>query len=143
MNIVKTVSQIVSLLALLVTNSFADSALICTVNGSGDSLIVSVKMPTPHPGEMVITTPDGQTIWLQADHIPFLHPMTDDFVQLSEFSMNKRTRGSWFNDWGEPEAVSIFSVAGTYKIVITHDAESSRGEADTLRCDFSVETHDH
>lgn len=79
-------------------------------------------------------------IWLQADHIPFLHPMTDDFVQLAEFVMNKKTQGSWFNDWGEPEAVAIFSTDGTYEIVITNDAESKRKSSDALTCEFTVTT---
>ena len=138
MDNVKTITQIVCLIALLVADSFADSALICTVSNSGESLTVTVKMPTPHPGEMVINTPDGRMIWLQAEHIPFVHPIGDGFVHLSEFSMNKNTHGSWFNDWGEPEAVSIISVAGTYELVITHDAESGQRDADTLTCEFSV-----
>ena len=96
---------------------------------------------TPHPGEMVINTPDGRMIWLQADHIPFVHPVTDNFIQLSEFAMNKRTRGSWFNDWGEPEAVSLFSIDGIYEIVITDDAESRRRSAATLTCEFSIMTN--
>lgn len=79
-------------------------------------------------------------IWLQADHIPFLHPMTDDFVQLEEFVMNKKTQGSWFNDWGEPEAVAIFSTDGTYEIVIANDAESKRKSSDALTCEFTVTT---
>ena len=134
----KTVAQILSLFALLAADGFADSPLICTVSGSGDSLTVNVKISTPHPGEMVINTPDGRMIWLQADHIPFVHPMTDDFIQLSEFVMNRRTRGSWFNDWGEPEAVALFSLSGTYEIVITDDAESGRRNADSLACEFPV-----
>ena len=138
MNIVKPVTQIVCLLALLVADSFADSSLICTASSSGESLTVTVKMPTPHPGEMVINTPDGRMIWLQADHIPFVHPISSDFVHLSEFELNKKTRGSWFNDWGEPEAVTLFSIDGSYEIVITDDAESGRKNADTLTCQFTV-----
>lgn len=126
------------LFALLLAESFADSALICTVSNSGESPIVTVKMPTPHPSEMVINTPDGRIIWLQAGHIPFVHPIVDDFIHLSEFSMDKNTRGSWFNDWGEPEAVSVFSNDGSYEVVVTDDAESGRKSADTLTCKFAV-----
>jgi hypothetical protein len=127
------------LLSLFLTNgSHASTALDCAVTGSGDALSVTIRIPTPHPGEMIINTPDGRIIWLQADHIPFPHPATDDFIALSEFAIDKRTRGSWFNDWGEPEAVSILSVAGTYELVITHDAESGRRDADTLTCEFFV-----
>lgn len=81
-------------------------------------------------------------IWLQADHIPFPHPLTDDFVQLTEFVMNKSTRGSWFNDWGEPEAVSLFSTDGTYEIIITDDAESRRNSSGALTCQFTVTSSD-
>lgn len=128
-------------LLLLFANSVAAGpALECIASGAGDSLSVAVKIVTPHPGEMVINTPDGRMIWLQADHIPFPHPVTDDFVQLPGFSMNKKSRGSWFNDWGEPEVVAIFSTDGKYEIVITDDAESGRRNAGTLTCEFSVVT---
>ncbi len=129
------------LFGLMAAEGSADESLRCTVTGSGESLTVMVRIATPHAGEMVINTPDGRMIWLQADHIPFLHPQTDDFVQLSAFQMNKRTRGSWFNDWGEPEAVAIFSADGTYEIVITDDAESGRRNTDALACKFSVITN--
>ena len=132
--------QIPWLLLLCANAVAADSALECISSGSGDSLSVEVKIATPHPGEMVINTPDGRMIWLQAGHIPFLHPETDDFVQLAGFSMNKNTRGSWFNDWGEPEAVSVFSSDGEYEIVITDDAESGHRDARTLTCEFFVVT---
>ncbi len=132
--------RIAFLSSLLAIGAFADDALECTVSDSGDTLSVAVKMPTPHPGEMVINVPDGRMIWLQADHIPFLHPITDNFVELSEFVLNSKTRGSWFNDWGEPEAVSVFSADGDYEIIITDDAESGRRNADTLSCAFSVVT---
>ena len=128
---------------LLCTPAIAAEPLECTASGSGESLTIAVKISTPHPGEMVINTPDGRMIWLQADHIPFLHPESDNFVQLAEFVMNKDTRGSWFNDWGEPEAVSVFSADGTYEIVITDDAESKRRRADALTCEFTVTSSDN
>lgn len=126
------------MLGLIVTDCAADEGLECVVSESGVSLAVAVTVAAPHAGEMIIITPDGRMIWMQADHIPFLYPNTNNFVQLSEFVIGKRARGSWFNDWGEPEAVSIFSVAGTYEIFITHDAESGRQDAGTLSCKFSV-----
>ena len=140
MNTIKYTLLVVALSGLLFADSFADSPLSCTVSGSGKGLAVTVKIPTPHPGEMVINTPDDRTIWLQADHIPFLHPNTDNFQQLSGFVLDIRTRGSWFNDWGEPEAASIFNVDGIYEIVITDDAESRRNNVDSYTCEFSVVT---
>ena len=139
----KSFVRVVILSGLFCTTSNAAEPLQCTVTGSGDSLSIAVKISTPHPGEMVINTPEGRMIWLQADHIPFLHPMTDDFVQLAEFVMNKRTRGSWFNDWGEPEAVSIFGTDGSYEIIITDDVESRRNSSDALTCEFTVIASDH
>ena len=135
---VKITLQAMALSGLLFAESFADSPLACTVSGSGMTLTVTVTIPIPHPGEMIINTPDDRTIWLQADHIPFLHPNTDNFQQLSGFVLDIQTRGSWFNDWGEPEAVSIFSTDGTYEIVITGDAESRRSNVDSYTCEFSV-----
>ena len=134
----KFIVHIALLLALFANDSSADSAIDCVVTGSGESLSVAIKISAPHPGEMIINTPDDRMIWLQADHIPFPHPATGDFVRLTEFAIDRGTRGSWFNDWGEPEAVSIISVAGTYELVITHDAESGQRDADTLTCEFSV-----
>ncbi len=140
MSAIKSALQAVALSGLLFADSIANSPLACTVSGSGKALTVTVTIPTPHPGEMVINTPDSRTIWLQANHIPFLHPNTDNFQQLSGFVLDIQTRGSWFNDWGEPEAVSIFSIDGTYEIVISDDVESRRNNVDSYTCEFSAVT---
>lgn len=138
--LMRNLVQIAFLAVFLIAAGLANSPLHCAVTGSGETLAVSVTIAVPHPGEMVINTPDGRTIWLQADHIPFLYPVTDDFQKMSSFVLRMQNRGSWFNDWGEPEAVSILSVDGTYRIVIADDIESRRNHANTYTCEFSVIT---
>jgi hypothetical protein len=134
----RTAVLIVISFTSLVAECFADSPLECTVRGSGKNLTVTVRMKTPHAGEMVIRTPDGRTIWLQADHIPFQFPVTDDFEAISRFVLDARTRGSWFNDWGEPEAVSIFGIKGNYELTIATHVESGHDKSSSLSCGFSI-----
>jgi hypothetical protein len=116
----------------------AENSMQCTVGENRESLIVTVIISTPHPGEMTIRTPDGRKIWLQADHIPHLYPATDNFKRLSEFTLDSQARGSWFNDWGEPEIVPILSGPGTYTIHIDNDLESRSNEKAEFACEFSL-----
>lgn len=134
--------KFVAMSGLFFADSFADSPLECYVSGAGKKLTVTVNVVTPHPGEMVIRTPDDRTIWLQADHIPFQYPVTDTFEQLSEFVLNMKTRGSWFNDWGEPEAVSIFGLNGTYELTIARSVDSGRDNSSSFSCRFNVAKDD-
>ena len=122
----KIIAGITILAALPVTDSFADSSLNCASTGSGKSFTLTVSVQSPHAGEMAILTPDGRMIWLQADHIPFQFPVTDAFEQLSEFILDARSRGSWFNEWGEPESVPVFSVNGEYELRIAENLEPRR-----------------
>jgi len=142
MNVPRIILQIALLFALPFTNSLAGPPLECTVTGTGESLAVMVKIASPHPGEMVIKTPDGRTIWLQADYIPFLYPITDDFERLSEFVLNLQTRGSWFNDWGEIESVSVFGVDGSYEIIISDAIKSRRTSVMDYDCEFSFRANE-
>ncbi len=87
---------------------------------------------------MAIRTPDERTIWLQADHIPFRFPVTESFEEVSTFELNTNTRGSWFNDWGEPEIVSIFSVSGTYELIVAEDVSARTAGAVRFTCKFPV-----
>ena len=122
----------------LFAESYADSSLECRVSGTGENFTVAVSVPAPHPGEMVVITPDDRMIWLQADHIPFTFPDTDNFEHMSGFVLDMQSRGSWFNEWGEPEAVSVLSVDGEYEIRIAANIESRRVDAASLSCQFSV-----
>lgn len=140
--VMKSFLQFLAMSGLLFSQGFADSPLECSVSGTGKNLAVTVNVVTPHPGEMVIRTPDDRTIWLQADHIPFQYPVTDTFEQLSEFVLDMKTRGSWFNDWGEPEAVSIFSLDGTYELTIARSVDSGREDSSSFSCRFSVSRKD-
>lgn len=138
----RAVIQFAVVLALVFAKAFAGSPLECTVSGSGKSFAVTVNVRSPHPGEMVVRTPDGRTIWLQADHIPFTFPAADNFEKLSEFVLDRHTLGSWFDDWGELESVAIFSVEGDYELIIGEDIESGRQSASSLSCIFSVSNDD-
>ena len=140
--VMKSFLQFLAMSGLLFAESFADSPLECSVSGTGKNLTDTVNVVTPHPGEMVIRTPDDRTIWLQAAHIPFQYPVTDAFEQLSEFVLDMKTRGSWFDDWGEPEAVSIFSLDGTYELTIAKNMDSRREDPSSFSCRFSV-SNDH
>lgn len=134
----KTMFRITILLAMLVNSGFADVPIDCAVVGSGKELTVTVNLDTPHPGEMIIRTPDGRMVWLQAAHIPFTFPVTDNFEELPGFVLDIQSRGSWFNDWGEPEAALIFSVDGEYVLEIAEDIESADSNSSTLSCLFSA-----
>lgn len=138
----RTAVQFALMLALVFAEAFADSPLECAASGSGKRFSVKVNIPSPHAGEMVVRTPDGRTIWLQADHIPFTFPATDDFENLSEFVLDRNTLGSWFDDWGESESVSIFSVEGVYELIIGDDVESRRHRTSPLSCNFAVSNDD-
>ena len=138
----RTAVQFTVMLTLVFAEAFADSPLECIASGSGESFTVKVNIRTPHAGEMVVRTPDGRTIWLQADHIPFTFPAAVDFERLSEFVLDRNTLGSWFDDWGEAETVSIFSVEGDYELIIGEDIESRRQSTSALSCNFSVSNDD-
>ena len=138
----KSITLIAVLAIFLFAESRADSSIDCVVSGTGEGIAVSVSIQSPHAGEMVVTTPDGRMIWLQADHIPFVFPVTDDFEQLSGFILDTQSRGSWFNEWGEPEAVPVFSIDGEYEIRIAENIESRRDDAYSLSCKFSVTMND-
>ena len=110
----------------------------CGVVGSGDMLTVVIRLKTPHAGEMALQTPDRRTIWLQASHIPFQFPATDNFELLPELVLDRQARGSWFNDWGEPEAVPVLSGPGTYVIVVADDLAADVSESEHDRCEFTL-----
>ena len=120
------------------TVALSENPMQCTVGNDGENLTVAVIVSTPHPGEMTVHTPDGRKIWLQADHIPYQYPATDDFEHLPEFTLDNQARGSWFNDWGEPEIVPILGSAGTYTIHIDYDLESRSNADAEIACEFSL-----
>jgi hypothetical protein len=134
----KTVVKIALLSALLIAECFAETPIECAVNGTGKNLTITVRLRAPHPGEMVVNTPDGRTVWLQADHIPTQYPITQNFRELTTFVLDTQTQGSWFNDWGEPEVVSVFGVDGEYELLVAENVESEQGKSALFSCKFSL-----
>jgi hypothetical protein len=136
------IAQFIIFSAFVFAECFADSPLDCQVSGAAKDFAVAVNAQTPHAGEMAVVTPDGRLIWLQADHIPFPFPVTDSFELLSTFVLDRQSRGSWFNEWGEPEAVSVFSVNGEYELNIADNIESRGDDSASLSCRFVVTIND-
>jgi len=119
--------------------SDAEPALDCVVKTVGGELTVAVTMKTPHPAEMLVNTPDGQSLFLRAADIPFQYPNTNDFESLESFTLNRISRATWFNDWGEPEAALILGPGGTYEIVLADNLETERENTLSFTCEFTIE----
>lgn len=134
-----SVLVIVSLLAL---DSSAETPLQCMPSGTGDNFVVEVKLSVPHPARMVVKTPARGIIWFRDPEIPFQYPLTDDFENLAAFNLDLKTKGTWFNDWSEPELVHLFDEAGTYVLFVA-DEVSEKGAIDAqYSCKISLPDDD-
>lgn len=134
----KYIASIVLLSSLVSAVGHTQTAMRCTLAGDNDDPVVTISIPTPHPGEMTVQTPDGRRIWLQASHIPVLFPDTDDFEHLAEVVLTRDARGSWFNDWGEAEIVPVLGMSGTYIVRVADDLESGPDGDLLLACEFKL-----
>jgi hypothetical protein len=138
-SVIKGLLPGVFLAVILAPVSGADPAMDCVVNTVDGEITVVVTMKTPHPAEMLVSTPDGQSLFLRAADIPFQYPKTNDFENLESFTLNRKSRATWFNDWGEPEAELILGPSGTYEVVIAENLETERDNTNLLICEFEIE----
>jgi len=137
-NRMKKFSPILAILGLTALDSIAEMPLQCTSSGAGEKFIVEVKLTTPHPARMVVKTPARGMIWLRDPEIPFQFPVTGEFENLARFNLDVNTKGTWFNDWSEPEVVHLFDEPGTYALFVA-DRVSEKGAINSeYSCEFSV-----
>ena len=137
-NKMKKPVSILTILGLLSLDSSAETPLECKFGGTGDQFVVEVVLTTPHPARMVVKTPSRGLIWLQDSEIPFQFPVTDDFENLAGFELDVRTKGTWFNDWSEPEVVYVIDEAGTYSLFVADKVPGKGAIESEYFCEFTV-----
>ena len=137
-NRMKKFLPLLVILVLMALDGFAETPLQCTSSGAGERFVVEVKLTTPHPARMVVKTPARGMIWLRDPEIPFQFPVTGEFENLARFNLDVNTKGTWFNDWSEPEVVHLFDEPGTYALFVA-DRVSEKGAINSeYSCEFSV-----
>jgi hypothetical protein len=127
------------MIVAIVADGLAQTSISCTVSVVDGEPMVSIVMPVPHANKMLITTPDQRRIYLRDADTPIQFPDTDDFVNMREFVLDTRSRGTWFNDWGETEVVAVLGQSGIYELLIAENLERRNAATATNSCTFSLE----
>jgi len=130
----------IAFLAMIITTSgFGQSSISCTVALVDGEVSVAVVTPVPHADKMLITTPDQRRIYLRDADTPIQFPASDDFVNMREFVLDSKSRGTWFNDWGETEIVAVLGQSGSYELLISDNLERKNAASSTNSCTFSLD----
>ncbi|MGI9204845.1 MAG: hypothetical protein ACR2Q3_12600 [Woeseiaceae bacterium] len=127
------------LFIMIAIDGLAQSSISCTVTVVDGEPRVAVIMPVPHADKVLITTPDQRRIYLRDADTPIQHPDTDDFVNMREFVLDTNSRGTWFNDWGETEVVTVLGQSGSYELIVADNLERRNAATATNSCTFSLE----
>lgn len=127
------------MLAVIAADSRAQSSISCTVSMVAGEARVTVVMSVPHADKMLITTPDQRRIYLRDADTPIQFPDTDDFMNMREFVLDSKSRGTWFNDWGETEVVAVLGQSGSYELLISDKLERKNAASAANSCAFSID----
>lgn len=130
---------LVLMLAVIAADSRAQSSISCTVSMVAGEARVTVVMSVPHADKMLITTPDQRRIYLRDADTPIQFPDTDDFMNMREFVLDSKSRGTWFNDWGETEVVAVLGQSGSYELLISDKLERKNAASAANSCAFSID----
>lgn len=120
-------------------NGLAQSAMTCIVNASSGETTVIVKVATPHASNLLITAPDKRRIYLRDLDTPIQFPASEDFTNMGEFEIDRRTQGTWFNDWGESDIVAAIGQAGEYELYIADNLENEQEKSPINSCKFTID----
>ncbi len=124
--------------ASLCSPGFGQEVMRCEVESDQGATRIVVKLDVPHADKMLLITPDGRRIYLRDSDTPTQHPDTNDFTSMGMFVLDKKTRGTWFNDWGETEVVAAIGTAGKYELLVADDLEKESGASSSARCTFML-----
>lgn len=127
----------------LASFSFAQSPVSCSVSGTAAEPEVHVQLAVPHADNLLVITPDGRKIYLRHPETQIQFMPSSDFKNVAEFALDRKTSGTWFNDWGEVESAALFGEFGQYTLVVDDNLESDLDSGQSLSaqnsCVFTIE----
>lgn len=121
-------------LSFLFIQSFVEAKSIECESTDGKSVVV--RMVAPHPKEVIVNRPDGETVWVQmADGL--LHKQIPDFENLEQWIIDSETVGTVYID-GRPEIQPIIKDRGRYNLYIAENVETEPENTFFIECYFEI-----
>jgi hypothetical protein len=124
---------LLSIVFVFVASMAEAGSISCKVEAGN---LIIVEMVTPHPKEVLIHRPGGETVWLQSVG-KLAHQQITDFENLQKWEIDSKALGTVFNN-GEPRVEPVIRGKGMYHLYVAENAETELENTYFVECYFEI-----